>query len=405
MNNSLFGLPENVVHCRKCLMNNQQPFSVNESKHKKGTKKFGLIIDENGVCAACNYNKKKDEIDWDSREKKLIKMLDKYRSSDGSYDCIVSGSGGKDSQFQASILKEKYDMHPLTVTYSPILYTDVGWKNMQNWIKIGGFDNYLFSPNGKVLSCLTKESFKNILHPLQPFKFGIKTFAAKMAIKFDIELIIYGEPYAEYGSASETDTNHPTYNQDWFINNGDTYLGGKSLDDIKKENNWIKDYELQAYLPISSEDVESNILNVQYLGWYLKWDPQEIYYYAVDNCGYEVDDQRTDGTYGRYTGIDDKFEWLHFYCQYLKFGIGRCRHDVSQEIRNGHITRSEGIQLCKKFEGNVPERYLSDCFDFMGIEKEEAWKIMDSFRSPHLWEKKNGRWKKLQELEELNTDN
>ena len=122
---------------------------------------------------------------------------------------IVSGIGGKDSVTQAH-LKYKYGMNPLTVTYSPILYTKVGWRNLRSWIYKGGFDNFLFSPNGKVTSVLCRESFINLLHPIQPFKFGIKTFAAKMALKFDIKLIMYGETYAEYGSENidSTDLHH-----------------------------------------------------------------------------------------------------------------------------------------------------------------------------------------------------
>ena len=196
----MFGLPEKVQVCSKCLMTNQKPFSINEAQNAKGKKKTGLGFDENGVCNACKYSENKKNINWNEREKLLKNLLDQYRSSDGSYDCIVSGSGGKDSIFQAHILKYKYNMNPLTVTYSPILYTDVGIRNMKSWIYKGGFDNFLFTPNGKVLSILCKEAFENLLHPMQPFKIGIKTFAAKMALKLDIKLIMYGEPFAEYGS-------------------------------------------------------------------------------------------------------------------------------------------------------------------------------------------------------------
>ena len=38
-------------------------------------------------------------IDWQEREKQLWELCDKYRKNDGSYDCIVGGSGGKDSHF------------------------------------------------------------------------------------------------------------------------------------------------------------------------------------------------------------------------------------------------------------------------------------------------------------------
>lgn len=399
---SLFGLPEKVLHCKFCLMTNQKPFSINESKNKKNSPKKGLPINNEGLCAACEYNKKKKiEINWIEREKKLIEKLNRYRKNNQDYDCIVSGSGGKDSSTIAHLLKYKYKMNPLTVTYCPVLHTDVGIRNLKNWINIGGFDNILFSPNGKVTSVLTKEAFKNLLHPIQPFKFGIKSIAAKMAIKYNIKLVMFGEPYAEYGSQEVDNTLSPSYDENWFVNNDDVYLAGLPIDEIIKKYKWISKNDLAPYLPLTSRDLKNQNLSVEFLGWYIKWDPQEIYYYASKNCGFQTDDQRTDGTYGRYAGIDDKFEWLHYYCHYIKFGIGRCRFDVSQEIRSGHITRSDGIKLCKKFEGEFPKRYINECYDFMGISSKQANKIIDKFRSPHLWGKKNNKWFRKQELKEI----
>ena len=94
-------------------------------------------------------------------------------------------------------------------------------------------------------------------------------------------------------------------------------------------------------------------------------------------------------------------EWLHYYTHYIKYGIGRTRFDACQEIRNGHITRDEGIKLCKKFEGEYPKRYINDCFEFMNLTETEAFNIIDKFRSPHLWKKSKKGWKRLQELKEI----
>ena len=35
-------------------------------------------------------------------------------------------------------------MNPLTVTWAPHLYTNIGWENFTNWMHIGGLDNILF---------------------------------------------------------------------------------------------------------------------------------------------------------------------------------------------------------------------------------------------------------------------
>ena len=164
-----FGLPEEVKFCKKCVISNQRPNSTVELKHTIKEVKRTILFDEDGICDACKFHEfKSDGIDWDLREQELLKLCEKYRKSSG-YDVIVPGSGGKDSAFTAHILKYKYGMNPLTVTWSPHLYTEIGWKNFENWIHIGGLDNVLFTPNGRRHRHLTKLAFTNLLNPFQPF--------------------------------------------------------------------------------------------------------------------------------------------------------------------------------------------------------------------------------------------
>lgn len=401
-NFSLYGLPELVEHCSKCLMTNQKPHSINETKSKISSKKTGMKIHKNGLCEACLYTeKKKTAIDWEKRELLLQRKLDHFRKSDGSYDCIVSGSGGKDSMMVSHLLKYKYGMHPLTITFAPLSYTSVGFHNMQNWVNVGGFDNLLFSPNGRVSGMLAKEALKNLFHPLQPFKFGLKQFASKMALKFSIGLVMYGEPWAEYGSSTIEAADLPDFQSGWYINDDpEIYIAGMLIENLKTKLS-LSDNDLSPYIPLKSSDLNGKSLTVENLGWYIPWDPQEAYYYAVDQCGFEADDQRTDGTYGKYASIDDKFESLHYYCHYIKFGIGRTRFDASHEIRNGHLTRDEGIMLAAQYEGEFPARFHDDCLKFMNISSDEFEAIADSARSPHLWEKENGEWKLVQDLPDL----
>jgi hypothetical protein len=128
-------------------MSNQRPASSVEFKHTHQHKHTTLAIDSEGVCDACRFAEMKEKIDWEAREKQLRKLLDKYRRNDGRYDCIVPGSGGKDSCFAAHVLKYKYNMNTLTVTWPPISYTDIGWKNFNSWIYEGGFANVSYRPN------------------------------------------------------------------------------------------------------------------------------------------------------------------------------------------------------------------------------------------------------------------
>jgi hypothetical protein len=131
---------------------------------------------------------------------------------------------------------------------------------------------------------------------------------------------------------------------------------------------------------------------VHYLGYYLRWHPLETYYYAVEHTDFLPNDFRTEGSYSKYSSIDDKIDWLHYYTAYIKFGIGRATYDSAQEIRNGDITRDEGIRLVRRFDGEFPEMYLADCLKYMGISRERFNEVIDRARPPHLWENRNGEW-------------
>ncbi|MDP2641546.1 MAG: N-acetyl sugar amidotransferase [Candidatus Yanofskybacteria bacterium] len=404
-----YGLPQEVVFCKKCVVSNQRPNTANEYKHTGETKKEVISFNEDGVCDACRYAEiKKDSINWEEREKQLKELCDKFRKSDGSYDCLVPGSGGKDSFYTAHVLKYKYGMHPLTVTWAPHMYTPWGWKNQQAWIH-AGFDNYLCTPNGRVHRLLTRLAVENIFHPFQPFAYGQKVIGPSMALKYDIPLVFFAESGAEYGNPIK---DNESAKRDWshfaFSDKKDVYLAGTSLEAL------IQDFgvdmtDLMLYMPVDVQKLEDKGIETHFLGYYLPWHPQGAYYYAVEHGGFQAAPERTAGTYSKYNSIDDKMDDLHYYSHYIKFGIGRATYDASQEIRNGEITREEGLALVKKFDGEYPERFEKELFEYLSInerefpvafqmfeqplvDREYYLHLADRFRSPHIWKFEHGAW-------------
>ena len=404
-----YGLPSKVEYCKKCVITNQRPNSAVEYNHTISTKKKTIHFDEKGICDACNFaNKKNNEIDWQLREKELIELCNKHRKNDGSYDCLVPGSGGKDSFYASHILKTKYNMHPLTVTWAPHIYTDWGWKNFHSWIG-AGHDNYLMTPNEKVHRLLTRLSTELLFHPFQPFMFGQKSLAPKMALLFKIPLIFYGENEAEYGNPIE-DTDSAIRDWSYFTseNTDNVSLGGVSVTNLI-DYFGIKKNDLHPDLPANPIQIFENKLQVHYLGYDHKWHPQSCYYYAVENGGFVASPERTPGTYSKYNSIDDKIDDLHYYTTGIKFGIGRASYDAAQEIRSGDIDRDEGVALVKRFDHEFPERFINELFEYLSLNKKEfpiANKMFeepimnlnyfnlltDNFRSPHLWLYKDKTW-------------
>lgn len=403
-----FGLPSEVQFCKKCVISNQRPNSSVEYQHTEKSQKKTIHFDDNGVCDACNLAESKSlNVNWEEREKELIELCDRYRSRDGSYDCIVPGSGGKDSFYQSHILKYKYGMNPLTVTWAPHLYTDWGWKNFHAWLG-SGFSNYLMTPNPKIHRLMTRLAVENLFHPFQPFMIGQKAFAPKIAAEMGIPLIFYGENEAEYGNPIKDSS---SAKRDWSYFSGDNsriYLGGESLQNLY-ENYGLKRADLEPYFPIDPKKLEEKKIEVHYLGYYLRWHPQGAYYYAVENGDFQASPERTPGTYSKYNSIDDKIDDFHYYTTFIKFGIGRATYDAAQEIRNDEISREEGVALVRKYDGEFPNRFSSEIFSYLSIPEKEfpiasmmfEKQIMDrdyfdslsdSFRSNHLWKKENGNW-------------
>jgi N-acetyl sugar amidotransferase len=407
---AFYGLPTNVLFCRNCVISNQRPNSAVEYQHKRNSKKATIFFGDDGICDACRTAERKArEVDWERRRSELIALCDRYRSRNSSYDCLVPGSGGKDSFYQAWTLKNEFGMNPLTVTWAPHVYTEWGWRNFNRWIH-AGFDNYLMTPNGRVKRLMTRLAVENLFHPFQPFIIGQKAFAPKMAVTMKIPLVFYGENEAEYGNPI-ADNESAQRDFAYFASSDpqDIYLGGASVQELIEDYK-IRPADLQPYLLADPTELENRGIEVHYLGYYLKWHPQSAYYFAVEHGGFEASPERTPGTYSKYNSIDDRIDDLHYYTTYIKFGIGRATYDAAQEVRSGDLLREEAVLLVKRFDGEYPERFSQELLDYLSLppdqfpdaarqfeepimDREYLDTLANRFRSPHLWMRDNGVWK------------
>lgn len=378
-------LPSEVKFCKKCVMSNQRP---------------RITFDEEGVCGGCrNTINHKNKIHWEAREKELVELLDKHRSKDGSWDVIVPSSGGKDSAFVAHQLKYKYGMNPLTVTWAPLRYTDIGFQNYQS-LTDAGFTNLLCNANGRVHRQLARLSFEELGDAFHVFVLGQVSYAFHIAVKFGIKLVMFGENgEAEYaGNPSVIDVPYIP-SEMW----AETYFKGSKLQDLIAYGLKNKDYmhaedltasELKFYSPPSLDELkQAGILGKHFFGYYKKWSPQESYYYASEHTGFVANPERTEGTYTKYASLDDKMDGMHYFMKFIKFGFGRATDDTSHEIRDGHISREEAIALVRRYDGEFPKKYFKEFLEYLGITEEHFWAVADSWRSPTVWDKdSDGKW-------------
>lgn len=397
MSETLHGLPDKVIFCKKCCISNQRPSTKREFS-KKTTKDTETVgFGDDGICDTCKWFEFKKTIDWNEREKQLQALCDKFRRNDGTYDVIVPSSGGKDSFYVAHQLKHKYGMNPLTVTWAPHQYTQIGWDNFQSMID-AGFDNVLVTPNGQVHRVLTKLAFENLVNPFQPFIIGQKNVAPRAALQYGVQLIMYGENQAEAHNKFDENLS-PLMDISHFCKkeNEDLYFGGVHINDLKQYG--IEDKDMFLYKPLEEADIRKAGIEVHFYSFYKNWSPQENYYYAMEHSGFKSNpDGRSEGTYTKFASLDDKIDGQHYYTMFIKFGQGRAMNDVNRDIRDGFISREEGIELINKYDGEFPSKYFQEVLDYMGITEERYWEVIDKARSPHLWEKVNGEWKLLHKV-------
>ena len=375
--------------CKKCLYPDTKP---------------QLRLDENGICDACNWAVEKEKIDWDSRKKDLAQILDKYKSKDGSrYDCIIPVSGGKDSHFQAHIIKNEFGLNPLLVNFVPIDLIPLGRKNIEN-LKRLGVDYIEFTPNPTVYRKMEKYGLVELGDANWPEHIGIFTVPVQVAVAYKIPLIIWGEnPQMEYGGPGKS----TVLDKEWLEK-----YGGFWLDKVKPQvmtKYGIDTKYLKPYIYPTAEELKQVGVTGIFLGQYIKYD---IYKQLeiVEKLGFSRNPEPKEGTYTDWENLDTMYTGMHDYFKWIKYGFGRATDHASIDIRAGKITRQEGLKLVKEYEGKTPMKYFDNFLKDLEITREEFYRIVDKFANKSLFKKdENGNlWRdengNLQKLQYDNTD-
>lgn len=356
--------PDEVVMCKRCVVTNQRP---------------RIVFDDEGVCSACRYAEYKQTVDWTMREVQLREVLrDQHR-------VVVPASGGKDSSFVATTLRDVYGMNVLAARWAPFMTTDIGERNWQNFVH-AGFDSVTAQPNGLLHRKLARLAFEFYGDPFQPFVYGQLCWPMHVAAQNGIKLVFFGENgEAEYGGDPSANDKPCWDDGDWHR----IYTKGTSVRDLIKLG-----MDLGA---ISAEEAGSLSRfysmprfagwkpEFHWLGYYLPWHPQGNYYHACEHTDFMANDERSEGTYSRYASIDDKIDGLHYYMAYVKFGIGRCTSDAAHEVRDGDLAREEALALIAKYDGEFPHNHFPECMEYLGI-KDMTYcsKIAERFCGPHV---------------------
>ena len=353
-------------YCKRCLYPDTKP---------------QLVFDENGICSACKNHELKEKIDWKSKEKELKEILEKFRSKNNYYDCIIPVSGGKDSHFQTYTIKEKFGLNPLVVNFHPLDQTEIGKKNLDNLKKLG-VDCIEFSPNPSVYLKLARFGLKKLGDFQWPEHIGIFTVPVQIAVKYKIPLIIWGEnPQFEYGQPTDISID-TILDRKWLEKNGGYFLDKIKPQDMIKHGFELND--IQPYLYPSDEEINQVGITGIFLGSYIKWDIFKQLE-TVKAIGFQENDEPKEGTFNKWENLDVYFTVFHDYFKFLKYGFGRATDHASIEIMHGRISREQGLKLVKQYEGKIPRKYLKKFLEFADMSMDDFIGICNEFTNKEIF--------------------
>ena len=362
-----------MIYCSKCTY---------------PTVAVNLAINDEGVCSGCIVNEEKLKLDWSKREQKFKELLENYKSSKSSnYDCIIPVSGGKDSHFQASYIKE-LGLNPLLVTYYTYNYTKIGEENLRNLRNALNLDHYIFYPNREVIRKMNKVGFEMTGDMSWHFHCGVFTVPFQIGIKFNIPLIIYGEHGFTDLAGQYSLNDFPEFTKRQRTE--DVLRGFSEKDFLGKEGLKEKDL-LWANYPKDS-DIERVGLRGIFMGNYIFWDGNKNDR-AAKKLGFKESPIAFERTYRKYSNVDDVHEnGIKDYLKFIKFGYGRCTDHTSKDIRLKKMSREEGIELVKKHDHIKPKESLNIFLDTVKMTEDEFDTIADNFRDNRVWWIEDNKW-------------
>jgi N-acetyl sugar amidotransferase len=356
-------------YCKRCLFPETKP---------------DLYFNEEGVCSACIAAESKDNgINWEQREKDFHSIIDKFRlgKEEVGYDCLIPVSGGKDSTYQAYFMKIVCGMNPLCVCFETTRETELGRRNLENISKMG-IDVIHFKKNYNAYRSMVVEGFKRVGDEMWPNHLGIFTFPIIVATKFKIPLVIWGEnSQQEYGGPLESIEKNALTRR-WLEEFGGL-LGNRIQDMIGVDGMTAKD--LTPYFYPSDEELQKAGIISIFLGHYFFWDARKQLDIVLQH-GFSVkEDGPVEGTYTNYENLDEEMHGLHDYLKYVKYGFGRATDHANIDIRNKRLTREQGLELVRKFDGKYPYKSVKAFVEYSGMTKEEIDEIINSYTNPILF--------------------
>ncbi len=355
--------------CTRCLYSSIHPLHI--------------LFDDEGLCSGCRVHQEKDLLDWNKRGEKLELILKNYRSNSGrNYDCIVPVSGARDSYFIVHTIKKVYGMNPLLVTYNKHYSTDVGIRNLANLRIKFDCDIMTQTINPEVVKKITRSTFRRFGSIYWHCLAGQSAFPVQLAVKLKIPLIIWGahQGVDQVGMFSHLNEVEMTRK---YRKEHD--LMGYEAEDLIDDFDGINEKDISPFKYPDNREIEQIGVRGIYLNNFIRWDSRLQHEKMIEIYGYETAKQTR--TFDFYNDVDCwNYSDVHDYIKFIKYGYGKVLDHACRDIRLGHITREDGLNLVRGYS-ELPPKNLELFISWLGITKNAFYYVLDQHRNPDLWER------------------
>jgi N-acetyl sugar amidotransferase len=354
-----------------------------------------IIFDDDGLCSGCKIHESKvNIINWAEREVAFRNLLEKYKAEakvrGTLHDCIIPVSGGKDSHYQVYLAKVVYGMNPLLVTYNHAYNTQAGIRNINNIVKQFDCDIIRYTTPPGTARAISRHMLKKVGDITWHYHTGIFTFPFQVAVKWNIPLVLWGE----HGFAEMTGMFRLEDMPEFTAWSRQEYeMRGIKLSDVVEDPEAELSWRQVAPLVFPDDELMDEVdVRGIYMGVYLPWEHLKITKFLVENYDFGMVSGRRDRTFSLFHKIDDHANDFHDYLKYLKFGYGRGTDHSVWEIRQGRMSREQGIEMARQYDSVEPKN-LDAYLKFLGISRDDLDKIVEPMRDEKIWNKSSsGTW-------------
>jgi N-acetyl sugar amidotransferase len=330
-----------------------------------------IVFDAEGVCNICRGQEyKKDAIDWATKIKDLDTLIEQYRGR-YDYDCLVPFSGGKDSTWTLYYLVKEYGVKPLVVRFNHGFLRPNVLENTVRTIRQLGVDFHEFTPNWRLVQKFMLQSFLEKGDFCWHCHTGIFAYPMWVAIKYNVPLVIWGEPSAEYTAYYSYDqpeeVDEKRFNR--FVN-----LGISAQDMAIRLGGRVDERDLRPFTYPPLKELRRVNYRSVCLGSFIPWDVKAQSKVIEDELEWKGDEVENVPPGFDYEKIECHLQGVRDFIKYVKRGYSRPSHLASIDIRNHRMSRDEAMALIKRYEGRRPPS-LDLFLSYVGLTEDEFWQI------------------------------